>query len=524
MKEVLFDSEARVRILKGMKISSRSIKGTTGPKGRNVIIERPFQAPGVTNDGLTIAREIVLEDKFENIGASFIKGVAERTDNAASGGRSTAVTIAEELAVQGFKYIESGVNPVSFNNGMEIARDEVLKQLKRNSKKVTTQKEIEEVATISSESKEIGKMVAKVIKLVGEDGVVTVESSNQDDITYDIVQGMDFDNGFISPLFMNTNKEEVVLENCLVLITDRTISGQQEMVSILEKVFNSGEKNLLIIADDVKDIALGVAIENKMRGALNIVCVKAPEWGDYKKKVLKDLCVLTNANFISQESQHKLENVTIENLGRVGKVVVTKKKTTLINGEGEVAEYVKFLKSELEQEKDQVEQFRIKRRIAKLSAGVAVINVGASTEEESNYKKQKTEDGVSDAQSALKHGIVAGGGVALAKIKLNTQIKDNDTRLGYEAVKKAIQKPLRQIVINTGQDDDSVVLDAVVKGKGSFGYNAETNEYVEDMFEAGIIDSFHSTQSLIKNSISMVGMFLSSHCTIVTKELKEAKL
>lgn len=518
MKQVLFSVEARNKISEGIDIAANAVKKTLGPAGGNAILENQFGI-AITNDGLTVINDLQLEDAFENLGVKLIKQVASKTDQGAKGGRTTAVTIAQELIKQGRKAIEAGANPIKVKNGMEVALKDAVEQIKLSAKPVTTQKEVVQVATISSESEETGELVAKVVKKIGKNGVVTVEGSNGTDTKYEIVQGFQFDKGYISPYFVNNERQEAVLNDCLVLISQRKISNGKESVEFIEKILKSGEKNLIIICEDLADQALATFVVNRMQGVINVVAVKAPEWGDWQKKVMQDLAVLTGTKVLSEESGIKMSDLEVESLGRIKKVTVTKDKTTLIGGSGNVSGHVTSLQYELSKEKDPVEKERIENRIAKLSSGVAVISVGAPTETEMLYKKQKTEDGVNDAKSAIEEGIVCGGGVALAKLKLNKTLKDKDIQSGYDIVRESLSVQLRQIVENTGENGH-VVLSKVLEGKGNYGYDAKNECFVDDMFKVGIVDSAKVTRMVLENAVSVAGIALTV-CVAIAEIKKE---
>lgn len=511
-KQILLDTEARNKISAGIDIVANSVKRTLGPAGGNAILENQFGLV-VSNDGWTIAKDLDLEDKFENLGAKLIRQVASQTDKNAKGGRTTAVTIAQELIKEGRKYIESGMNAIKIRQGMELALKDALKELKKSAKKITTNEEIIQVATISSESRETGELVAKVLKSIGKDGVVNVEG-DATETHYEVVKGFSFDKGYVSPYFVNNDRQEAVLNNPVVLISEKKLSSGQEAVEFLNKIHASGETSVLIIAEDVTDQALATFVINRLKGGFNIVCVKAPEWGDWRKKVMQDIALLTGTEVLSEETASKLGKIEVKTLGRIGKAVVTSSKTTLIGAKGDVSGRVLSLKYELSKEKDIVEKERLEQRIGKLGAGVAIIHVGAPSEAEVIYKRQKTEDGVNDAKSALEEGVVAGGGVALAKLKLTGKNKDRDIQAGYEIVQSALSVQLRQIVDNTGESG-LVVLAEVLKGGG---YDAKENCYVPDMFKAGIIDSHKVTRMVLENAVSVAAIALTVVVAISEKE------
>lgn len=522
-KQILLETEARNRVSEGIDIASNAVKKTLGPAGSNAILENQFGLM-VSNDGLTVIKDLELEDKFQNLGVKLIRQVAEKTDSGAKGGRTTAVTLAQELIKEGRKYIEVGVNPIKIRTGMGIALKDAISDIKKQAKKITTEKEVAQVASISSESKEMGDLIAKVVMKVGKDGVVNVEGSNSTETTHSTVRGFQFDKGYISPYFVNNDKGEAVLNDCLVLISDKKISNGKDAVEFIEKILQSGEKNLLIICEDLADQALATFVVNRMQGVINVVAVKSPEWGDWQKKVLQDIAILTGTKVLSDESGIKMSDLEIGSLGRLDKVVVTKDKTTLMGGSKNIGGRITMLKYELFKEKDVVEKERLQHRIAKLSNGVAIINVGAPSEAEMVYKKQKTDDGVNDAQSALEEGVVCGGGVALAKVSLTGKNKDKDVQAGYEIVKNALSIQLKQIVANTGESGDVVlakVRENVKEGKKNYGYDAKNECYVEDMFKAGIVDSAKVTRMVLENAVSVASIALTVSVAITEKEKEQ---
>ena len=408
------------------------------------------------------------------------------------------------------------MNPVKMRQGMEQAMKDTVKQIKKSAR-IITPEEVSQVAAISSESEETGKLVAKVLKQIGKDGVVNVEGANTTDTNFEIVKGFEFDKGYISPYFVNNDRQEAVLSDCLVLISDKKLSNGKETVELIEKVIKAGEHNILIIADDVADQALATFVVNKMQGIISVVCVKPPEWGDWRKKVLQDIAILTSTKVLSEESGVKLSALGVEHLGRLDKVVVTKDKTTLIGGTGNTQGRIETLKYELLKEKDAVERDRLTQRIGKLGAGVAIVNVGAPTEAEMIYKRQKTEDGVNDAKSAIEEGVVCGGGVALAKVKLSGKSSDKDFQAGYDIVKNALAVQLKQIVENTGVNGEVVLAKVRENESKTFGYDAKNGVYV-DMFKAGILDSAKVTRLVLENAVSLASIALTVVVAIAEKE------
>lgn len=513
-KKILFNNEARSKVFDGFDKAADIAKPTLGPAGKNVILENQFGLM-VTNDGWTCLKDLELEDKFENLGVKLLRQVAEKTDKDTKGGRTTAVTLAQALAKEGRKYIETGMNPVKIKQGMELALKDAVKQIKESAKPIKKNSEVVQVATISSESKETGELVATVLNKIGEDGVVNVEGDSSE-TSFEVVQGFKYDKGYVSPYFITNQNQEAILNDCLVLVADRKLSNGKETVEFIEKILQSGEKNILVIAEDVTDQALATFVVNRMNGVINVVCAKPPEWGDWRKAVMEDIATLTGTKVLSESNAKNLGNVEIEELGRIKKAIVTKDSTTLIGGR-KVDGRIQMLKYELSKEKDLVERERLEQRIGKLGAGVAIIHVGASTEAEVIYKKQKTEDGVNDAKSALKEGIVAGGGIALAKLNLTGTNQDKDVQAGYDIVKASLGIQLKQIVENSGLNGD-VVLNEVLKGKGNFGYDAREDKYVKDMFKAGIIDSARTTRMVLENAVSLVSIALTMGVAIVEED------
>lgn len=519
-KEVFSGSEMWRGILKGVNTLADPVRSSIGPNGINSAIEVPFSLPNISNDALVIAKSVNLEDKNENLGCLLALGVAEKTDFLAKGARSTAVLLFQEILQKGVNLIESGSKQVHIRKGMKAALKNVLLSLKKMTREISSEKEIAQVATISSESEESGALIAKIISEIGKDGVVTVETGGTE-TTYDIVKGMDFDKGFISPYFVtDPNRQTVELDNALVLVTDKKISSIPDILPLLNKIHEAGEKNVLIIAEDVEGEALATIIVNKMKGIFNIVAVKAPEWGEYKKQLLSDIAFMCQTSVLSQEEGTDMDHVEVENLGRIQKVMVDKEQTVLIN-DTDVEGRVELLKHELSKETDKVAQSRLKSRIAKLSSGVARIYVGAYSEEMMNYKKKKMEDGVNDAQSALSDGIVPGGGSALALVELKAPKGNKDFNAGYEAVKESLSSPLKQIVDNTGEHSGEVVLNEVLTNEKVNGYNARTEKYVEDMFKEGVVDSFKSTSVAVTNAIEQVDIALTIGFNIVNKKEPE---
>jgi chaperonin GroEL len=526
-KEIRFSEDARKSIKKGIDTVADAVKVTIGPKGRNVVLDKGFGAPTITNDGVSIAKEIDLEDKFENIGAELIKEVADKTNDAAGDGTTTATVITQALIREGLKYVETGINPVGIRHGMEKAKADVIEILKKRSKKVTTREEIAQVATISAESKEMGSMIASVMEEVGKNGVVTVEESNTFGFSKEIVEGMNFDKGYVSP-YMITNTEDQIAEvkDAKILITDKKISAISEILPLLEKVSQSGKKDLVIIAEDIDGEALATLVVNKIRGVFNVLAIKAPEFGDNRKAVLEDIAVLTGGQVISEDAGMKLDSVEIAMLGSAQKVISTKDETTIVGGAGkkkDIEARVSQIQSTINASDSKYDKEKFEKRLAKLSGGVAVIRVGAASETELTYIKHKMEDALSATRAAISEGIVSGGGVALAKAaieleKKNLTSRPHEFQAGYEALLEALYEPLKQIAKNAGEQESAVVLNEVLEGKGeNFGYDASRDEYVEDMIKEGIIDPVKVTRSALENAVSVASILLTTEAVVTDK-------
>ncbi len=519
-KQILFSEAARGALKNGVDILANAVKVTLGPKGRNVVLDKGFGTPTITNDGVTIAKEIELKNKFENIGADIVKEVASKTNDVAGDGTTTATLLAQAIINEGLKNVTAGASPISLKRGIEKAVEEVVKFLKTKlAKQVTTKEEIAQVATVSSKDPEIGSQIAEIINKVGKDAVITVEQSQTFGLTSEIVEGMQFDRGFISPYMINNaERMEAVYEDALILITDRKISAVADIVPLLEKVSHSGKRELVIIADEIEGDALATLVVNKLRGVFNTLAIKSPGFGDRKKELLEDIAVVTGGQVISEEKGLKLESVDLAMLGRVHKIVASKENTTIIGGKGKksvLEARVNQLKTQLTKTTSEFDKEKLQERIAKLTGGVAVIKVGAATEVEQKEKQHRTEDAVQATKAAMEEGIVAGGGVALVRAlaALKTVKADNaDEKTGTEIIRRALEEPLRQIATNAGQEA-SVIMEEVKKGKDAFGYNAETNEY-GDMIQFGIVDPVKVTRSALQNAASAAAMFLTTEAVI----------
>ncbi len=513
-----------------------AVKVTLGPKGRNVILAKSYGGPTITNDGVTIARDIELKDVFENLGASLIKQVAEKTNDIAGDGTTTSTVITQALAREGLKFVETGINPIGIRRGMEAAKDDVIAMLKKNSQAIKDKKSIVQVATISAESSEMGEMIADVMEAVGKDGVVTTEQSQTLGLSKEIVEGMNFDKGYISPYFMTSPESQTAeIASPYILITDKKISAITEIVPVLEKLAQLGKKDIVIVAEDIDGEALATLVVNKLRGVLNILAVKAPDFGEGRKAILQDIALLTGGQVISEEKGMKLEATEVSMLGQAQKVIASKDDTTIVGGKGkkkDIEGRVSEIKALIENAKSDYDREKLKKRMAKLAGGVAVIRVGAATETELTYMKHKMEDAVNATKAAIEEGIVAGGGTALVKaaalvgaaFALETKGKttDHEYHAGYEALLKALNEPLKQIVMNAGEQDAAVVLNKVVESKGvNFGYNAKDNTYEDDMVKSGIIDPLKVTRTALENAVSVAALLLTTEAAVV--DLPEEK-
>jgi chaperonin GroEL len=496
-----------------------------------VVLDRGIGGPNITNDGVSIAKEIELEDKLENVGAQLAKEVANKTNDVAGDGTTTSTVITQALVNEGLKFVETGISPIGIRQGMEKAKDDVVTILKKNSKKIGSKEEIAQVATISAESEEMGKMIAEVMNEIGKDGVVTVEESQTFGFSKEIVEGMNFDKGYISPyMITDVESQKAELKDPYILITDKKISAIADILPILEKIAQSGKKELVLIADDVDGEALATLVVNKLRGVLNVLAIKAPEFGDNRKAMLSDIAILTGGQVITEEMGLDLKKAELSMLGKAQKVIATKDNTIIVGGKGKkknIDERVAQLKAQAEKTKGDYEKEKLQKRLAKLAGGEAVIKVGAATETELGYIKHKMEDALAATRAAIEEGIVAGGGVAFVKAVNELQIKnkknsDYEFQAGYEAVLKALSEPLKQIVLNTGKKSADVVLDKVAKGAGiNSGYDAKDDQYLEDMIKAGIIDPLKVTRAALENAVSVAAMLLTTEAVVT--DLPEKK-
>ncbi|MCA9355211.1 chaperonin GroEL [Candidatus Kaiserbacteria bacterium] len=524
-KEVLYGEDVKKKLQKGVDKVANAVKVTLGPRGRNVVLDKGYGGPTITNDGVSIAKEITLKDKFENMGAEIVKEVANKTNEIAGDGTTTATVLTQALVNEGLKQTTMGINSMAVRTGMEHASEDVVEALKKMSTKISSVDEIKQVATISAENAEIGEKIAETIDKVGKDGVVTVEESQSFGIETELTEGMQFDKGYVSP-YMVTNPERMEAEykNAQILITDKKISGVQEILPLLEKIAQSGKKELVIIADDVEGEALTTFVVNKLKGGFSVLAVKAPGYGDRKKEMLADIAVTTGGTLITEEFDLKLENVELSQLGKADRVVATKDDTTIVGGGGEksaIDDRVKALRSQLEQASSKFDKEKLEERIAKLAGGVAVIRVGAATETEMKYLKLKIEDAVNATKAAIEEGIVPGGGTSLARAAgivekdvLNKKELGREEMIGYNIVLKALETPLKQIADNTGKHDGAVIVQKVKEAGGNAGYDAARGEMIDDMIKAGIIDPVKVERSGVQHAVSAAAMLLTSEAAV----------
>src|SRR3989339_853402 len=517
-KQIKFNSDAREALIRGVDILANTVKVTLGPKGRNVVLDKGYGSPVITKDGVSVAKEIELEDKFENVGVELVKEVASKTNDDVGCGTTTATVLAPAIVRQGLKSVTGGVNPVALNRGLHKAADALVTELKNNISKKVEDDEIAAVAAISANDKEIGNKIAEAIKEVGNDGVITVEESQSFGLEIEVVKGMRFDKGYVSP-YMVTNPErmEAEYEDALILITDKKISSVEDILPTLEKVAQSGKKELVIIAEEVEGQALATLVVNKLRGTFNVLAVKAPGFGDRRKEMLQDIAVLTGGRVITEEMGLKLENTEIADLGRARKVGATKEYTTIVGGAGEesaIKDRVAQIKKMISQTDSDFDKEKLQERLAKLAGGVAVIKVGAATETEMKEVKHRIEDAVGATKAAVEEGVVAGGGVALLRaIKALSGLKlEPEEAVAINILRRALEEPVRQIAQNAGVDG-AVVAEEVKRREGNVGYNATTGEY-EDLVKAGIIDPTKVTRTALQNAASIAGMLLTTEAVI----------
>ena len=528
-KQIYYSEEARKKIKTGADKLANAVKVTLGPKGRNVVLDKGFGSPVITNDGVSIAKEIELEDKTENLGAAIVKEVAEKTNDAAGDGTTTAVVLAQAIIAEGVKNVTAGANPLALKKGIEKGVEKIVDSLKKMAKKITTKEEMAQVATISAEDSNLGNLIAEVMQEVGKDGVITVEESKAFGIQKEIVKGLQFDRGYISP-YMITDAErmESVFEDPYILITDKKISAIADILPILEKIAQSGKKELVIIAEEIEGEALATLVVNKLRGIFNTLAIKAPGFGDRRKEQLSDIATVTGAEVISEEVGLKLENVTLEQLGSARRIVSTKENTTIIEGKGEkekIDARIKQIKKEMETVESDFDKEKLQERLAKLAGGVAVIKVGAATEVEQKAKQHKTEDALSATRAAVEEGMVPGGGTALIRaIAVLDELKlSGDELTGLNILRRALEEPIRQIAQNAGIDGAVVVQRIKEEKSVGFGFNALTMEY-QDLLQAGIVDPAKVVRSALQNAASAASMFLTTECVVSEKPEEKKSL
>lgn len=534
-KQIIFNEDAKKLLKSGVDKVANAVKITIGPRGRNVVLDKGYGAPTITNDGVSIAKEITLSNKIENMGAEIIKEVASKTNDNAGDGTTTAVVLTQAIIDEGIKQTVMGVNAMGIKLGIEKASEEVVKALKGMAKTIKNKDEIMQVATISAESAELGKIIAETIDRVGKDGVVTVEESPSFGVESEVVEGMQFDKGYVSAYMINNpDRMEAEFKDASIIITDRKISNIKDILPLLEKVAQTGKKEVVIIAEEVEGEALTTFVLNRLKGTFNVLAVKAPGYGDRKKEMLQDIAIVTGGKVISEELGVKLENADLDMLGKASKVIATKDNTTIVGGKGKKADidariaHLRKLKSGTE---SKFELEKVEERLAKLAGGVAIIKVGAATETEMKYLKLKIEDAVNATKAAIEEGIVPGGGTALIKaaakvgsmdIKSPVLSFEKEFKVGFDILIKALEAPLKQIAINAGRDDGSVIVDKVKNGKGNAGYDAAKDEIIPDMIAAGIIDPVKVTRSGVQNAASAAAILLTTEVAIVD-EPKEDK-
>jgi len=517
-KQMLFDEKARQALKAGVDKLANAVKATLGPRGRNVVLDKGFGAPQIVNDGVTIAKEIELEDKFENMGAELVKEVASRTNDVAGDGTTTATVLAQAIISEGLKNVAAGANPIAIKFGIEKGVKAIVQELQRMKQDISTKEERQQVASISANDSDIGRVIAEAMEEVGPEGVITVEEGQSFGIEKEVVEGMEFDKGFLSA-YMVTNAErmEAVYEDPYILITDKKISALNDILPLLEKLAQSGRKELVIVADEVDGEALATLVVNKLRGTFNTLAIKAPGFGDRRKEMLEDIAILTGGKVITEDVGLKIENVEIADLGQARRVVATKEKTTIIDGKGDeekIKARVAQIKKEIEATESDFDKEKLQERLAKLTGGVAVLKVGAATETEIKEKKLRIEDALAATKAAIAEGIVVGGGVALLRaVKVLDGVKvEGEEEIGIDILRRALVEPVRQIAFNAGKNGD-IVVEEVKRQPGNYGYNAVTDKY-EDLVAAGIIDPTKVTRSAIQNAASIAAMFLTTEVAV----------
>jgi chaperonin GroEL len=525
-KQLIFDEAARQSLLRGVEKLSCAVKATLGPKGRNVVIDKKFGSPTVTKDGVTVAKEIELDDACENMGAQMVREVASKTSDDAGDGTTTATLLAEAIYREGLKFVTTGANPIGIQRGIQRAVDVAVEHLAKISKKVKDKEEIKQVATVSANwDTTIGEIIADAMDKVGKDGTITVEEAKSMDTTLEVVEGMQFDKGYLSPYFVtNAETMEAKLEDAYVLNYERKINNLKELFPVLEKVAKAG-KPLLIIAEDVEGEALATLVVNKLRGTINVCAVKAPGFGDRRKAMMEDIAILTGGKFISEDLGIKLESIALEDLGRAKSIVVDQENTTMVAGSGKPSEVqgrVNQIRRQIEETTSDYDKEKLQERLAKLAGGVAIINVGAATETEMKEKKARVEDALHATRAAVEEGIVPGGGVALIRclsVLEGLKLKDEDEQIGVNIVKRAVEEPTRVLASNAGVEG-SIVVQEVRRRKGNEGYNVATNEY-EDLVKAGVVDPTKVTRAALQNASSIAGLLLTTECLISEAPEKE---
>ncbi len=524
-KQIIFDEKAREGLKKGVDKLANAVKVTLGPKGRNVVLDKGFGAPTITKDGVSVAKEVELEDKLENIGAEMIKEAASKTNDSAGDGTTTATILTQAMIEEGLKLVASGVDPIELKKSIEKKVAEIVKKLQEMSKSISTKEEIAQVASVSANDKEIGAQIAEAIDKVGKDGVVTVEEGQSFGVEVDVVEGMQFDKGYISPyMITDTDSMKSEFSEAPILITDKKISTVQEVLPLLEKMAQGGKKDLVIIAEDIDGEALATFVVNKLRGTFNVLGIKAPGFGDRRKAMLEDIAILTGGRVISEEVGLKLENADMDDLGQAGKVVATKDNTTIVDGKGDqnaIKSRIEQIKKEIEASDSDFDKEKLQERLAKLAGGVAVIKVGAATETEMKEKKDRIEDALNATRAAQEEGVVPGGGLSLAlagnAFEEITSKKEEDT--GSKIVDKAILEPIKQIAANAGKDGSLILFNIIrenKKGESKIGYNAATNKF-EDMIEAGVVDPTKVVRNALENAASAATMFLTIEAVVADK-------
>jgi chaperonin GroEL len=528
-KEVRFSVDARDRMLRGIDILNNAVKVTLGPKGRNVVLDKSYGAPRITKDGVTVAKEIELEDKFENMGAQMVREVASRTSDQAGDGTTTATVLAHAIVREGAKAVAAGMNPMDLKRGVDLAVEAVVEDLKTNSKKITSNDEIAQVGTISANGDaEIGRFLAEAMKKVGNEGVITVEEAKSLETELDVVEGMQFDRGYISPYFItNADKMRVEMEDPYILIYEKKLSGLQELLPLLEAVVQTSSP-LIIVAEDIEGEALATLVVNKLRGGLKVAAVKAPGFGDRRKAMLQDIAVLTGGQAISEDLGIKLENVTLAMLGRAKKVVIEKENTTIVDGRGKKSDIqgrIGQIKAQIEETTSDYDKEKLQERLAKLAGGVAVIRVGGATEIEMKERKDRVDDAIHATRAAVEEGILPGGGVALlraTRVLGKLKVQNDDQRVGIEIVRKAISAPARQIALNAGEDGSIIVGKILERDQYGYGFDAQTGEYV-NMISKGIIDPAKVVRAALQGAASVAGLLITTEAMVTDRPEKNGR-